>query len=73
MKVCVTAMTRRLGNRSPTTPAYAENSRMGRNCSPVVMPRAAGLPVSTRISQSWATRCIQVPTLETTAPLAKSR
>jgi MFS family permease len=71
--VCVTAMTLRLGNRSPTTPAYGENSRMGRNCSPVVMPNAAGLSVSTSTSQSCATRCIQVPTLDTMPPAANIR
>ena len=47
---------------------------MGRNCSPVAMPSAVPLPwVSSRTSQSWATRCIQVPVLETTWPLANSR
>jgi hypothetical protein len=58
---------------SPTTPAYAENSRIGRNCRPVVMPRAAGLSVRTSTSQSWATRCIQVPMLETSDPAANRR
>ena len=31
-----------MGKRSAITPANGENSRIGRNCSPVVMPRAAG-------------------------------
>ena len=39
------------------------------------MPTAAPeLSVSTvRTSQSWATRCIQVPVFETIAPVAQSR
>jgi hypothetical protein len=38
------------------------------------MPSAVPLPwVNSRTSQSWATRCIQVPLLETTWPIAKSR
>ena len=38
------------------------------------MPRAVPLLcVSCRTSQSWATRCIQVPTFDTTAPDAYSR
>ena len=35
---------RRLGKRSAITPAYGERSRTGRNCRPVVMPRAVPLP-----------------------------
>ena len=59
----------RLGKRSAITPAYGESSRIGRNCSPVVMPSSVP-PVPGRLStsQSWATRCIQVPVLETTLP-----
>ena len=37
------------------------------------MPTAAEEPVRLSTSQSWAMRCIQVPVLETTAPVAKSR
>ena len=38
------------------------------------MPSAVPLLwVSWRTSQSWATRCIQVPTFDTTAPDAYSR
>ena len=59
----------RLGNRSATTPAYGARSRTGRNCSPVVMPSAVPpVPGSCRTSQSWATRCIQVPVFDTTLP-----
>jgi hypothetical protein len=40
----------------------------------VVMPSAEPLPpVSCRTSQSWATRCIQVPVLLTTLPTAYLR
>ncbi len=42
---------------------------MGRNCRPVVMPNASPEPPeSSSTSQSWATRCIQVPMLETNEP-----
>ena len=42
---------------------------MRTNWSAVAMPTATPeLPDSSSTSQSWATRCIQVPTLETSAP-----
>ena len=69
----VTISTERFEKRSAITPANGEKSRIGRNCSPVVMPRAPALPVRASTSQSWATRCIHVPTLETSDPAAKSR
>ena len=69
----VTARMRRFGNRSASTPAIGENSRIGRNWSPVVMPSAPALPVSVSTSQSWAMRCIQVPMFDTSEPVAKSR
>ena len=70
----VTWSSRRLGKRSAITPAYGESSRTGRNWRPVVMPSAEPLPpVSCRTSQSWATRCIQVPVLLTTLPTAYLR
>ena len=38
------------------------------------MPSAVPLLwVSSSTSQSWATRCIQLPVLETTCPVANSR
>ena len=37
------------------------------------MPSAPALAVSVRISQSWATRCIHVPTLDTSEPVANRR
>ena len=58
------------GKRSAMAPAYGDSSRIGRNWSPVVMPRAAPLLLlSSSTSQSWAMRCIQVPMLETKPPV----
>ena len=69
MLAWVTCSSRRLGKRSAMTPAYGESSRIGRNCSPVVMPSSVPpVPGRLRTSQSWATRCIHVPVLETTLP-----
>jgi len=51
------------------------SSSIGANCRPVVMPTATD-EWSVRIvstSQSWATRCIHVPTLDTMAPIAHTR
>ncbi len=75
MAVWVITSSLRLFIRSASTPAKGPRNRMGRNCRPVVTP--AAVPswwVSTvRTSQSWATRCIQVPMLETRAPAVQSR
>ena len=59
----------RWSTRSATRPAWAESRSMGRNCRAVVRPVAvAESLVRTRsTSQSWATRCIQVPVLATRA------
>ena len=47
---------------------------MGSNWQAVVTPTASPEPPdSSSTSQSWATRCIQVPTLETKAPPAYVR
>ena len=48
---------------------------MGPNCSAITMPTAVAFlwVSSVRTSQSWAVRCIQVPTLETSAPPAQTR
>ena len=73
MAIWVTIITERLEKRSAITPAIGENSRIGRNCRPVVRPRAPALPVRARTSQSWATRCIQVPVFDTSDPAANSR
>ena len=62
---------RRLSYRSASTPPNSENSSVGPNCrastKPIAVPE---LPDSSRISQSWATRCIQVPVSEITWPPA---
>jgi len=64
---------RRLAYRSAIIPPYMLKS-IGRNCRPVVMPSAIPLSwVSSSTSQSCATRCIQVPVLETTCPVANNR
>ena len=64
----------RLGILSASRPASGDSTSIGRNCRPVVMPRAAPLPPdSCSTSQSCPTRCIQVPTLDTRAPAAYRR
>jgi hypothetical protein len=74
MPTFVICSSRRLGIRSATSPANGDSSRNGRNWRPVVMPSAAAeLAVSCSTNQSWATRCIQVPVLETTPPAAYRR
>ena len=72
---CVMISTMRLLKRSEITPASGASTRIGPNCRPVVMPTAiAELSVSTvSTSQSWATRCIQVPVFEMMAPAAHIR
>ena len=62
----------RLLNRSAIIPVTGARMRNGRNWSPVTMPRALDeWSVSwVRTSQSWPTRPIQVPTLETSEPEA---
>ena len=75
MADCVPMSRRRLGTRSARTPASGASSTIGANCRPVVMPTATA-EWSVRIvstSQSWATRCIQVPMLDTIAPIAQTR
>ena len=74
MPSCVSWSMTRLENRSAMTPAYGESTRTGRNCSPVVMPSwVPPVPGRLRTSQSCATRCIQVPVLDTTLPARYSR
>ena len=49
-------------NRSTSTPPHTPKSSIGRNWRAVAVPIATALPVSSRTSQSCATRCIHVPT-----------
>ncbi len=71
----VVIMIRRLPYRSATAPAIGEISTPGANCRAVTMPRAmAEWSVSwVSTNQSWATRAIQVPTLEVSEPANSSR
>ena len=62
-------------SRSAAKPVKGNSTSCGPNCSAITMPTAVALWfvrwVST--SQSWAVRCIQVPTLDTSAPAAHNR
>ena len=71
----VTSMMTRLGYRSASAPDHGARRRKGANCRPVTVPRAvAEWSVSwVRTSQSWPTRPIQVPVLETREPPAYRR
>ncbi len=61
--------------RSATVPVSGSSRTAGPNCSAIVIPTAvASSSVSwVSTSQSWAMRCIQVPTLETIAPANQMR
>ena len=59
---CVSTISFQRSNRSTSTPPHTPKSSIGRNWRAVAVPIATGLPVSSSTSQSWATRCIQVPT-----------
>ena len=61
--------------RAATRPAMGARKGCGPSCSAMVMPMA---PASCSVgwsntSQSWAVRCIQVPMLETSAPMNQIR
>jgi hypothetical protein len=62
-------MSQRRLSRSTTAPAQSPSTSRGPNCSAVLIPSATPLPVSVSTSQSWATRCIQVPTTDTAWPV----
>ena len=72
---CVIISRRRFCIRSAMRPPYGASSSIGRNCRPVVIPTASAewSVRMVRTSQSWATRCIQVPMLDTIAPDSHSR
>ena len=69
----VRSRSRRLSDRSASMPPQSPSTTEGRNCSAVTTPSAVAEFVSCSTSQSWATRCIQVPVSETSCPLANSR
>ena len=72
---CVAISSLRRSTRSASSPAYGDSRSTGANCRAVVMPTATpdSSVSSVRTSQSWATRCIQVPTFATSAPANHSR
>ena len=64
---------RRLSERSASSPPHMPNSSMGRNCRATVTPRATPLSVMFSTSQLWATVCISVPVTEMSWPMKNSR
>ena len=70
MAIWVRISSLRRSMRSATSPVSGSSSSCGPNCSAIVTPTAvASSSVSwVRTSQSWAMRCIQVPTFDTSAP-----
>ncbi len=70
MEIWVSISSVRRSIRSATSPVTGSRSSCGPNWRAIVTPTAvASSSVSSvRTSQSWAMRCIQVPTFETTAP-----
>ena len=72
---CVTSRSLRRSKWSAAKPVKGKSTIAGPNCSAITMPTAVALcgVSSASTIQSWAVRCIQVPTLETNAPLAQRR
>ena len=66
-------MISRRSKRSATIPAGTTRNRTGRERAAAATPRTNGEPVSSRISQPWATVCIQVPVTDTSWPSQKIR
>ncbi len=64
---------RRLSDRSATTPAHAPSSSTGAKCAAASSPSATPLPVRCSTSSVWATIDIQVPVWLTICPRKKSR
>ena len=75
MSAWVVIRIRRWSKRSATRPVIGSSTTCGPNWSAITRPTAtASLSVSTvSTSQSWAVRCIHVPTFETSAPAAQTR
>ena len=70
---CETRRIRRRSARSARTPPKREKTRNGASPRNASTPSQNGEPVSVRTSHPCATRCIQVPTLETSDPDQRSR
>ena len=72
---CVAISTLRRSKVSAANPDNGSISACGPNCSAITMPSAVALlwVSSASTSQSCAVRCIQVPTLDTSAPAAQTR
>ena len=64
---------RRLSNRSATTPEISPKTVNGANRQNARKPTATGECVSSITYQASAMFCIQVPTSETTWPVKNSR
>ena len=65
---CVTISVWRLGSASVMIPPNRPRTMTGIHCMAATTPSRNGSPVSWRISQPWATACIQVPTSDTSWP-----
>jgi hypothetical protein len=65
----------RRSNRSAASPVSGRSSSWGPNCRAIVMPTATALLSESWVStiQSWAVRCIHVPTFDTRAPANQMR
>ena len=70
--ICEESRIRRRSTRSARTPPKREKARKGASPRKASRPSRKAEPVIVRISQFWATSCIQVPTLDVNAP-AQSR
>ncbi len=62
---CVQIRSRRLSNRSATTPPSGASSSVGKNWAAMTAPRAEPRPVSSSTSQDNPSSCIHVPLNET--------
>ena len=75
MAMLVASSRRLLSKRSAISPEKGTSSSWGPSCKAIVKPTAAASLSVSSVStiQSWAVRCIQVPTLLTSAPANHSR
>ena len=75
MDACVSIRSLRWLKRSAANPLQGSNSNCGANCRPVTMPTAVASWCVSCVStiQSCATRCIQVPMLDTMPPAVHTR